>query len=723
MKKIFSVKLYIEGLKRIKLAGIAAAIAVILLNALLPLIEIVNDHRRYDITGVIGHSVNSVEPYEFLPFGLLMLAFGAIFAYSMFSFLNERNRSDFFHAIPHKRICVYLSFVSAIFTWIFAILAVSTGLNAILYSFSQYHSVNLSVVLVTPLVMLVASTMVAAFMTLAMTLTGTVISNVLIFVLVLLFGRTVGQIFVTALRELAPIVKYGDSFLNYLELEFSLPFQLLTGEGFDNAPLVIYTAVVTLLIFAVGALCYMRRRSETATKSAPSRFLQHVYRTAISLPFFLFIVLTAITDGLDLSTQLALLVVALLVYCLFELMTTKKIKSLVKALPMMVIPILLSGIFTGAVYLSRNAVLNQVPSLDEVESIGKQESISYNPTYRELRTNDTFISSDEAKELVLKALERNVEQIRKYGNTRGWVVVDENGNMKEEIYTREILKIRLTNGRTIGRYLSLTETEYETLMSLFLESEDYLESYLDLPTSREIDAISVGGGDFDESDIKRLWASFVQEFDALSRTEKLDYVEKSYRSEEVARLFVGGTYRLKAFSSNYPISYEYMPRTSQMYLEMAAKAGVIQQDMKTLEMMIDVLSSETITENVENHFSITVTPLSGVYAGKQYFVESTKSEAEIPREKAVEMLEFLTEHGEFSYDPDETLVRFNIQLYDLILLDLNPDYNVYYSYESSFSYSSPSVESSEVMYAQIILSLEEAEWAAFWELIAPYCYQ
>ena len=198
MKGYFSLKLYKEGLKRIKVPGIAAAISVIFLNALVPLGEILTTSRDAD---VIGHSVSAVSAYEFMPCGLMMLAFGVIFAYSMFSFLNERNRSDFYHAIPHKRICVYLSFVAAIATWICGILAVSAGLNALLYLFAEFSTVNVSVVIVTPLVMMLASLMFAAFMTLAMTLTGTTVSNVLIFGLVLLFGRTVGQIFVTALRE------------------------------------------------------------------------------------------------------------------------------------------------------------------------------------------------------------------------------------------------------------------------------------------------------------------------------------------------------------------------------------------------------------------------------------------------------------------------------------------------------------------------------------------
>ena len=215
MKNLFSFPLYKEGLQRIKVSGIAAAITIVLLNAILPVIRLIEEVPS-------GTRIYSVDPNDFMSFGLLMLVFGAVFAYAMFSFLNERNRSDFFHAIPHKRSCVYISFVLAILTWMLGILAASAAVNAILYLFVPFYSVNLSVVILTPLVLFLASAMISAFMILAMTLTGTTLSNLLIFALVLLFGRTVGQIFVTCLREIVPVLRYGSSFLDYFEFRFFL---------------------------------------------------------------------------------------------------------------------------------------------------------------------------------------------------------------------------------------------------------------------------------------------------------------------------------------------------------------------------------------------------------------------------------------------------------------------------------------------------------------------
>lgn len=717
MKNFFSLQLYIEGLKRIKIPGIAAAIAVIFLNATVPVNEILMESRRTD---VIGYSVSAVTPYEFLPFGLLMLAFGAIFAHSMFSFLNERNRSDFYHAIPRKRECVYISFVAAMITWIFGILAVSTGLNALFYAFSKFSTVNAAVVFVTPLVLALASVMIAAFMTLAMTLTGTTVSNVLIFILVLLFGRTIGQTFVTCLQEITPILRHGMGFLEYLEFEFSLPLALLTGKGFDNTPLIIYTVFVTILVLAVGALCYVKRRSETATKSAPSKFLQHVYRTAISLPFFLFIVLIAITDGYDASTQLILLILALLVYSIFELMTTKKIKTFVKALPMVLIPILLSGVFTGVVFLTRNAVLDCLPSVDEVEAVGEKSPINYyNPTYQTLRISDVLVDSEEAKKIVLGALSREITAIREGYRSGVALIYDEDGKQVES-YTRLTVQIRLKSGRTIGRYIGFTEKEYNRLMDLMMETDDYLEAYLALPKNSEINTKYLGIYNLSEEETDRLWNSFVDEYNSLGREQKKKYLAMRYTSDELTSFHVVGTYRLQSFMSTYRILYEYLPKTSRMYLELAEEKGIIQRDKKILCEMVEDLSLET-TDYENRNLNIIATVLTGGESGEEFYVESLKTDTKIPKEDAIKILQYLVDHGEFSYDENDLLIRFSIQLYGWIVYDV--DANDYYSkIVSSVHASEVAEESGEIFYTKLILSLTEEEWEEFKILVEPYCY-
>ena len=647
-----------------------------------------------------------------MPFGLLMLAFAAVFAFSMFSFLNERNRSDFFHAIPKKRECVYVSFVLAILTWIFGILCVSAVLNATFYSFAEFYSVNFSVVIVTPLVLFLASAMIAAFMILAMTLTGTTVSNVLIFALLLLFGRTIGTIFVSCLRDLVPILGEGNGFFKYFEFQFSLPFALLSGDGYSSPALVVYTSVLTLFVFVLGGISYVIRRSETATKSAPSRFLQLVYRSAITLPFFLFVIYSFVTEDFEPSIQLVLLVLALLVYCIFELMTTKKIKTMLKALPMVVIPIALAIGFTGLLFFAKNCALSDLPKIEDVVGVSDNAVIRYSdPSYRELRTEETSLTSEEAKAIVLTALERDIEAVRAKGNYFTGDYVD---GEWQSLYVRTYVKITLENGRTISRYIGFTEKEYDRFQTLMFESEQYLAAYFALPSSSETDSITITDGNFSAAEAKRLWASFVQEFYSLSDEEKLAYIETGYRGDSLTTLSVSGTYRLKSFRSTYVIRYEYMPKTAQMFLEMAVASGYVTDDLQIVERVRDKIEQLTTLEDVD--FEIAMTELTGERAGKEYVMYALKAENSPTPEVVVQALDFIAEHGEFSYDPDRILVRFRIGLYNLYVYSVAEDAEVLSPYVSTKSYDEG------FWVSELILSFTKEDWEDFIELILPYAY-
>ena len=104
MKNIFSVKLYLQGLRKVRTLGVAMAIVMIALNAWIPLMSISEYTYLIDETTIV---IEPVEMGMFAPFSLLFLIFAPLLVYNMFSYLNERRASDFFHALPQKRICVY----------------------------------------------------------------------------------------------------------------------------------------------------------------------------------------------------------------------------------------------------------------------------------------------------------------------------------------------------------------------------------------------------------------------------------------------------------------------------------------------------------------------------------------------------------------------------------------------------------------------------------------
>lgn len=564
MKNFFSLKLYIEGLRKIKVAGVASAITVIALNAILPIIGIIESNMV--MPGQV-RTVDAVETILFAPFGLLMMVFAVVLTYAMFSYLNERNKSDFWHAIPDKRTCVYFSFVAAIYTWIAAILLSSGLVNLILWNIAKYYTASFSSFLSTFGLYLLAAIMLVGFMTLAMTLTGTTVSNLLILALLFFFVRAVGGLFTACVYEVAPMFDISYSVLRVFEIDFFLPFSLvgdLYSVGrettFTDVPLILYSIVTALLLLGLGAVGYLRRKSEMATHSAPSKLAQHIYRIAVTLPFCLLLVYLLL-EYVDASLITIMVTVILLVWVIFELMTTKKLKNVIKSLPVLVVPLVLSLLFTGAVFVTRNAIWNDTPDADEIRGVSLESHV--NSTYEWIKTSNIMIEDKGINHLVAEALESTVE-------------VAKNTN-RDYIGSRRHVVIHLKSGRTMGRYVSMDDKTYTELLNGFYASEEYRSAYLSMPTDKQIESISFSNFGVNKQAAKRLWTSYLMEYSQLSDDEK--YAVKNYRSydgitaeylskdEAVGYIYLHGQVGLSRFSSEYPILYRYMPQTAELYLE------------------------------------------------------------------------------------------------------------------------------------------------------------
>lgn len=584
MKNWFSLKLYREGLKKIKTAGIAAAITVIALNAIIPIMCIIESSMTFP--GQV-RVATTVPISGFAAFNLLMMVFAPIFVYSMFSYMNERNKSDFWHAIPQKRTCVYISLMASVLTWVLGIILASSLVNLILWAIAKYYIVSASTVFVSAAVYFLVATMLAAFMIISMTVTGTTISNLLIMALLMLFVRVMGAIFVMCLESIAPMLDISTSLWRIFEFDFCLPYALLDNlfsndvGAFGDIPLLMYSFGVTLVALIAGAFGYVMRKSETATKSAPNKVLQHVYRCAVTLPLVFFIAALIVMGDAELSTCVILIIVTVVVWALFELMTTKKFKNVIKSLPVLVVPVVISVLLSGVAFLARNSVWNMMPDADEIEGISLATSYYRTKTYEQIKIEDIVVGNDTLNTLVSDALKDTVEHAKDTGASH-------------VSNSRRVL-IHLKSGKTIGRYVSMTDEQYKQMRNGFYESAEYRNALLSLPSSSQIDDISFSNLSVSSNDAKRLWASFLYEYNMLSNDEKRiikeydsgDYypesveiyegkavvTESSNRYRTVGYVYVNGTVGIESFQSEYPILYAYMPETAALYLEMYNKSN------------------------------------------------------------------------------------------------------------------------------------------------------
>ena len=159
MKKTwFDGRLYLQGLKRLRLIGLAMAILFITVAVLVPLTTWIQTANRmqyvdeyydpmYDSSydSMYGEEdslqepkVKEVENRRLIIPVLVASYLSPVFILLIFSYLNRRSESDFYHAIPYTRVCVYTSFVAAAMTWVLAILIASSLAAGLFWTLCPY---------------------------------------------------------------------------------------------------------------------------------------------------------------------------------------------------------------------------------------------------------------------------------------------------------------------------------------------------------------------------------------------------------------------------------------------------------------------------------------------------------------------------------------------------------------------------------------------------------
>ncbi len=575
---IFSPRLYVQALSKVRTIGIAMLITVVLINIFLPIngmsrnylynatdedVYIYEDAfgNIYEfsepqyfgdssmlLTDAISFQRSPVNDIEFAPALWALLGFAPLMVYMMFSFLNDRKKSDFYHALPQTRVCVYLSMIAAIFTWFAATILISVGINTILWSFVKCYSFTAMTVISNLVFYFVLALFMSGFMAVAMMLTGTEITDVLIYCFLLFFPVYAYELFAEAVHSYAdwlPRSIFNDSLLSldrFLPLTFST-----TGNGgyLEDVPVLIYSTVIGLAMFAIAGVLYHFRRSETAKRSAPNNILQHVYRiifttaAAILLPICFFY-----GDG-----ELAFLVVlvTIVVYILYELLTTKKIKKMVKSLPLLVVPFLLAGVFSLSVMGVKCYTYNVLPEAEDVTGITFDDFDYWGGGYYAYCLQDREITNKEAISLVTAAMHEHFDNPDV-----------PNGNNDKVTQTVEF---HLKNGKTITRCFRMPKKTMAAICTM----PDVAAGYAELPT--DVKNIYLSTSYSTNGGMQKIWETFKEEYASLSIEGRYFCAGGNYSKEDY---YGDPTLMIEVINDNgryvtlpFRISAKYTPKTMQ----------------------------------------------------------------------------------------------------------------------------------------------------------------
>ncbi len=595
-KHIFSGKLYVQSLKRMRTVGIAMMICIVLINIVLPIDAIMANGRRYvddfvetdivyvkDESGVYEGSyeyypvedfywadqphISEIEDTEFAPALWALAFFAPLMVYLMFSFLNERHKADFYHALPHTRTCAYLSMIAAIFTWIFATILLTVGLNSVLYLFAKYYTFSMQTVLANVAFFSVLSLFMAGFAAFAMMVTGTAVSGILVFGYLLLFPPYAATIFAGCFQSIVSVLPSDVLSDTVLFVERYLPTAWMFGDLLyeknllSDVPVLIFSLIVSVLLFVLAGVCYRFRRSEMAGKSAPNGAMQHLYRILFTTAAAILIPFSICLDGFD-TVLILLVVIVAVVYILYELLTTRKVSKMVRSLPLLIVPFLLAAAFGGAVYGAKAAVYLTSPEMEDVESV----CFSSTPygVYGSRKMEGVAVSEPALIEYAVNALHASMES-EPYANCD-----------KDYMGTYE-LTYTLKNGKQLRRFVRVTNTMWNAMVN----SETLAPYYYSLPSWDEVTYLETNPqlfyyGDSKSDEWKKVWEALLEDFDAMTMEEKLRFLnDEEYHKD---RFYVAVTVEWKHKSSGggmgthlrnfeYTLTPELTPKTVALLME------------------------------------------------------------------------------------------------------------------------------------------------------------
>lgn len=573
-RKWFNPSLYIDALLQLRVVGVTYLI-IIEISALLTCISAYLGSIRLadlNVSREITYTLLKANPvYLFI-----VTIFSPIMSLIIFNFLNKRNASDVFHALPDRRTSLFLSLFAAVMSWIAVGILLSTTTTIIGFVFFMPQTVTFEFSSVWALFYALGSGLFTAGLTaLAMSLTGTLFSNFAVAGLIALAPRLFIMVFITSLCSLLPILP-SDAIPFWLQ-ERNNPIFFLFENLFSTQANVspfqtIYAFIIGVLYIAAALIIFCRRKSETADKSAPNRILQTAFRLIFTMLICL-IPCTAILNTVSYSTEfpgaetifgfVVLYIIALIGYFVYELITTRRARNLLRAVPALGILVLLNVLFIGGALTIRELTLRDTPDAEDIASVRflNLNAVSYNKFFNDGIEKIEF-KDREINRIISTALQDAAKKLR-YGNKN---------ITKDALF---IVNIEL-DGRSMTRRLSLSYEEFSGLFNQLLKNDDFLKFYKILPEFDEVN-ISISRNtrlQLSDADLKSLYTTFKAEVETLDFKTWFDYINNNSfsgdRLHQSDYIYLPDELTLidkkDGYIRNIPLS-SLLPNTSSQYMK------------------------------------------------------------------------------------------------------------------------------------------------------------
>lgn len=550
MKKVlnahtqFKLSIFKEGMRQIKILGIAYTVICVIASIILALDEFPFKDNSNQHNVIATRITGAVED---LVVWLLLFSAAFIFGTSvlLFKFLRSHQARDFYCSTPNSICTIWLGFVTSIMTW--AAIGVAAA-NIIMLPFILISDVKyFQTWLLTLIGILAIDLLACAIMSLANALTGRIIPMLITAAAILLLPASIYMLATASFDGFFSRFDFVVQKVTNWEVYYGYRMEAIT-----SAPLIFGCLLLGLIYLALAALFMTVRTGDAAGKPFVNRAAHLISLLSVSFVVTSFVAIW-LTDGITavvfctetkeivfeiVSVSAAAILAVVVSFWAANVILTFDIKKSHRMLKYLPIPIVLCAAVFGIGFAVYNAEFHITPTADEIKSFTLVRNDYLNDDLAIYRMRDTYgrvvtenykFSDKKVIDYVANEMDMFIEA---YENNFRSTYSSYSSNWKP--YKINI-KLNLKDGRSITRAIPTNDAFLKDLVNAIENDSEYIEKFFAMPDAQYTNiCVTDGYSETDEvindEDTVKLYECFAKEFAALSDNKKLEYLKSNLYS-------------------------------------------------------------------------------------------------------------------------------------------------------------------------------------------------
>ena len=622
-KKIFSIKLFINNFLQLKVMGILGTVLITLFSVLsivsqgIRMIEYTKEGISVNGSMSGGVSTTYLGAGDLWPLVLTFVFVTPVLMLMAFSYNNKRNSSDFYNSLPYTRLNMYLTKLSAVFTWqVIVYVCAVVGIVISIAVYKKYFVYSVSTITWIIIGTFICNLLCGAVIALACSLTGSLMSNICL-TGIILFIPAILRVMITG--GISALFDYVSNIqvVPVIGVERNMISALIVGGSMNgiqyneillNKGYMVYSLVLAIVYAAIGYLCFVRRKSEVAGKAALGNKIHVIIRTIIGFICMAvgFLLLLIERDIISMIIFVSLAVAAMIIY---ELIAGDRSRLGFKTGISSVIALAAAGIFTGLLWSGSVVMKAYKPETSKIK-YAVVESSTYYSNY-----SGSFADYYNTKTAQYRIKDSDIIDVlvNGYNHCKDKTYVELSQNRKN-VYT---INVYFKDG-IIGtrRSIALVEDDYKNLMLKLGADEEYQKIYLELPEYNNVTLTFNNNVNLSDSDKQNIYNCLQSEIKRVGYNQYIKSFDQPGVYDTVSIRFVenGNNYYIRI-----PFS-EYLPETTESFMKMVNKGS--------LNYALGSVTSKDAKELVKSAFDNKLS-LSGDY----YYLNVEVLEINLPEQR------------------------------------------------------------------------------------------